>query len=123
MEAYYPVDHLPLEFSLGSKISLASASRAVWAALNASSSPFMRRNNFPFKGRRRRSTVWCILGRRQRRKGSTSLHQWRVRARGYTTLYVCTGSSEKKLAKLRENSARLCLAGAYQNRVFFCTSL
>ena len=30
MEAYYPVDHLPLEFSLGSKIYPTSPSRAVW---------------------------------------------------------------------------------------------
>ena len=30
MEAYYPVDHLPLEFSLVSKICLVSPSRAVW---------------------------------------------------------------------------------------------
>ena len=30
MEAYYPVDHLPLEFSLVSKIYPTSPSREVW---------------------------------------------------------------------------------------------
>ena len=30
-----------------------------------------------------------------------------------------TGSSEKRAAKLRESSASLRLAGAYQNRAFF----